>query len=204
MARKRSSGDVVLQMVVAYNSQDPEQPPEVMPEYGNNFAPVIGHIIGNWALLEQEMELLTTALLKCNNVHEPDWQRRRFSQRWELLQDQWRTFASNDPRLSSEMFKINKDMRAGKHVRDNIAHKRISFGLSDKGPWIRFQNENRAFPWTKRYFLKDFTEVQKHLAGAVGRFFRLTKIEYAQHFSSQSKSLLQQLPNMDYLRFPIR
>jgi hypothetical protein len=204
MARKHRSGDVEMRLVVGHNSKNPDQPPEVMPGFGDNFAPIIGHIVATWSLLEQETDVLITSLLNFHKKSVPGWQRRGFSKRWELLQDEWTLFCHADQYLTSEMEQISRHLRAGKHIRDGIAHKRTSFGLSDRGPWIRFQNENRVFPWSKRHLMEDFVKARKQITEVVGRLFRLTMRDYAQHFPLPSKSLLQQLPDTGYLRFPTR
>lgn len=193
---------IQLALSVAYNSQNMRQPPTVMA-VPDDLHQIIGRIITQWALLEQEVDLLIMALLQANNISEPGWEKRQFIKRWRLLQQEWKTFIGENKELSIEMDEIGKEMRACKLIRDWIAHKRMFAGIYNDRPFMRFQNENTAFPWTKKYYNEDFIQASLHVSSAVGRIFRLTKLEYSPFFSSQSISLLRRLPNVDHLRFPM-
>jgi hypothetical protein len=200
----KKNNDTAFVFIVTSDSTNPEQPPEIMPgSLENNFAPIIGKIIGQWAVLEQEMEVLITALLKFRNGTLVGWQTCEFNRRWTLLQNEWILFIGSDQQLAHEMSEANKEMSIAKVVRDSFSHKRLILGIDEQGPWIRFQNKNSSFPWTKKHRHGDFQQIHRKIVLASGRLFRFTMLKYAQHFSSPSKLLLQRLPNMDYLRFPM-
>lgn len=199
--KKRDEGEIRL--VVAYNSEDPSQPPEIMVG-GNSdtFAPTLGKIVSHWSMLELETDLLITAILSYREDLDVSWKGRSFGRRWELLQDVWKDFASTEQFLLDEMHRANKSMKAARHVRNLIAHARMAFGVSNKGPWIRFRNRNPSFPWSKTYFQKEFDAVLLQIVDATGRIFRLTALDYASHFSKESLEILKFLPNMDHMRLP--
>lgn len=195
--------EVQIALVVAYDSQNPSQPPELMA-YDDSTFPMIGKVISKWSLLEQELHLLIHALLKKRSHQIPGWHKRGFNQRWTVLEEEWRFFAGASDELMTEWAIIDRQMRKTKLVRDGIAHSRIRLGINNAGQWVRFQNENRNFPWSKRYYANDLAETARVISDTTGRLFRFTVPRHASHFSSQSRSLLQQLPDMDSLRFPSR
>ncbi len=97
-----------MYLTVAYNSQDMSQPPQVM-SVPDELHPLIGRIITQWALLEQEVDLLTGALLDLNATSEPAWEKWQFIKRWRLFQQEWQKFIGDNRELADEMDKIGKD-----------------------------------------------------------------------------------------------
>jgi hypothetical protein len=195
--------EIQFALLVGSNSQDPTQPPSLLT-YSDNLYPGLGRIIAQWALLEQEVHFLIHALLKHAGRRTPGWVRQPFNQRWKLLRKEWEVFAASELELVTEMTEIHTEMHRGKVVRDGIAHGRIRLGMNDEGQWVRFQSDNRTFPWTKRYYMPDLDDALGNINNAVGRLFRLMMLDYAKHFSPQSISLLQQLPDTAHLRFSKR
>ncbi|RYG56568.1 MAG: hypothetical protein EON56_03905 [Alphaproteobacteria bacterium] len=55
--------------VIAYDSTNLENPPKIagVPD---NFYPLLGRIVTQWAIMEQEAEVLTVALLETNRTSE--------------------------------------------------------------------------------------------------------------------------------------
>lgn len=196
------SSDLRLALLVAYNTERPEQPPS-LAIYDDDLHPVIGRIITQWAMMEQEAQMLTTALLSYHSKTVAGWERRSFDKRWDLLTDEWSAFAAGHPELLTEFKEITADMRAGKIVRDGLAHKRIRAEITKRGKCIRFSHDAVAFPWSRQYYLADIQSALGRTSSALGRLYRLMDIELAPHFSSQSRSLLRQLPDMDPVRFPM-
>ena len=197
-----SNGPIQLAFGIASNSTDPRQPPEIMM-VPDEFYPLLGRIIINWSIMEQEMEVLTAALMAANATSNPGWRRLQFKKRWEFLQEQWALFAAGEQELLTEMTEISSEVAKGKFIRNNVAHKRIAPGMDDKGAFLRFQNENTAFPWTKRFYQHDLAVALFATTSAAGRLFRLTNLDFAQFLSSSSISLLQRLPDMGHLRLPM-
>ncbi|WP_284315790.1 hypothetical protein [Labrys miyagiensis] len=196
------NGPVNLALLVAYNSTDPNQPPQLMT-VPDEFYAILGRIIINWSIMEQEMEVLVASLMAANGTSNPRWIKLSFTQRWPFLQSEWARFASSDKALMDEMSGIKADVMTAKFLRDCIAHKRISPGIDDKGNFLRFQNENKNFPWTKRFYEADLSVACLAAIKASGRLYRLTNLDHAQFFSPQTISLLQRLPDMSHLRFPM-
>jgi len=197
-----SNGPVQLALVVAYDSTNPRQPPELIT-VPDEFYPLLGKIIIKWSTMEQEMVVLLASTMAANNTANPGWRRLPFKKRWEFLEQEWAKFADCEKELLVEMAAIARDVGNAKYIRNCIAHKRIAPGLDDKGAFLRFENENRAFPWTKRFYQTDLTVALLAAISAGGRLFRLTNLDKAQFFSSQSISLLQRLPDMGHLRLPM-
>lgn len=200
-SKKRDEGE--MRLIVAYNSENPSQPPEIMVGGSSDtFALTLGKIVSHWSMLELETDLLITAILSYREDSDVSWKGRPFGRRWERLQDIWKDFASSEQFLLDEMHRANKSMKAARHVRNQIAHARMAFGVSNNGPWIRFRNRNPSFPWSKTYFQKEFDAVLLQIVDATGRIFRMTALDYASHFSKESLDVLKLLPNVDHIRLP--
>lgn len=192
-----------LGLIVATNSSDPSRPPELC-NVNDDFFPLVGRIILNWGLLEQEANILIEAIARYTEIEiSNSWKKFPFSKRWDILQTVWHDFVDENIELSSEMIAINSDMNKGKYIRDCLAHKHIAPGIDDRGPFLRFQNENKSFPWTKRFREADLASASLAIASANGRLFRITNLDYAQSFSPKSISILQKIPDTNYLRFPV-
>ena len=201
---KQTENDPEFHLVVAWNSTEPESPPQVISSFGDNFTPVVGKIIGQWSILEQELDLLISALLQARQAPAQGWQRGTFTKRFTLLQKEWKTFIAGSPGLSKEMADIVLEIERAKVVRDGICHKRILFGLGQSGPWIRFQNENSRVLWSQKYLQADFQTALLRIISACGKIFRLMHLEFAKHFSEADILLLKGLPETDSSRFPKR
>ncbi|MCK1386358.1 hypothetical protein [Bradyrhizobium sp. 21] len=203
-ARSKKRNEAELRMIVATNSQDPSQPPQIMTGGSSNeFAPAIGRIISSWSMLELETDILITAILLSRQDQDIKWRGRQFGRRWDCLHEMWRDFASTNRFLLDEMHRANKSVKAARHTRNQIAHSPMAFGVSDKGPWVRFRNRNPSFPWSKTYFAKELAAVEVQIVEATGRIFRFTARDYASHFPEESLQLLTILPNMDHVRLSV-
>jgi hypothetical protein len=197
-----SNGPVQLAMGVAWNSEDMRQPPEVMT-VPDEFHAIIGRIITQWGVLEQELEVITFSLMTFRGSVERGWHGLPFRKRWESFTDQWKAFASGNAELMGEFAEIVEEKNRGKYVRDCISHKRIAPGIADGRPFLRFQNENKGFPWTKKFHIEDLAVAGMAISSTAGRLFRLTNLDFVPFLSSESRSLLQRLPDMGHLRFPM-
>jgi hypothetical protein len=194
--------DFQIYHIIGSNSEDPRQPPELMPGFDDNFSPVVGRIVGHWSMLEQETDVLVWALLRNAEKNQAGWKRWGFSQRWKLLQTEWQSFAAEHDELIGEMAGIAKSVSICKVVRDHIAHTRVTYSMNDRGAFVRFQTGNRSFPWSKRYHLPDLDAVSLRLSNAVGQLFRLTNLQFSQFFKPESLALLSTLPDTQKTRYP--
>jgi len=188
-------------MAVGYDSADLSKPPQIMT-VPDQFMSSIGKIIVQWGILEQEMDILMTVTIPINKSLRPGWERLAFTKRWRAFKEEWAVFIAGDPPLTADFAQTEREMLSAKPLRDSFAHKRIFAGLEQDRPFLRFESENKTFPWSKRYYLEDFDDAARKISNASGRLYRLTNHKFAQHLPSQSKSILQRLPDVDYLRHP--
>lgn len=195
-------GTVNIFRAVAYDSTNPAQPPELMA-VPDEFYPIIGKLVIQWAVMEQETELLTSALLELNGTLEPGWQKRPFNKRWALFQTEFVKFAASEPGLIKEMKEIDRLVKLAKPVRDGLAHQRMLMGMDEGGNFLRFEVENKRYPWSRQYYHPDLHVALLGLIGAAGRIYRLMVNDHPTADALPGKSLLQRLPNMDHRRFPI-
>lgn len=192
---------VQLGHFIGYNDTDPTQPP-ILLRIPEEVYPLIGRVIGNWALLEQEMDSLIWAVCAALGVGRDH--RSEFSKRRKFLKDRWGEFAAGNEQMLKEMDGISSNIDQGKRLRDYLAHRRAFPGFDEKGPFIRFQTENKGLPWSKAFRDDDFAKAAGAIAIAAGRLYRLMDTAHGTaHFSFESKSLLQRLPRTDHLRFPM-
>jgi len=192
-----------IRLVVAYDSTNPHQPPELMA-VPDQFYTALGRVAVQWAVMEQEVHILTSALLDANGTVEPGWLRRPFTTRWKLLMAQFEQFASKAPELLGEMKEIERLKDLAKPIRDGLSHQRILSGLDDTGPFLRFELDNKHFPWSRQYHEEDIAKAAQSASAAAGRLFRMTNIDHPTAAALPGRSLLQRLPNMDHVRSPTR
>jgi hypothetical protein len=182
---------------------DKSAPPILSPTIHAQFYPAIGELIVQWALMEQNLNILVWALLTFNRTEEPGWKECGFDKRHDLLKAQWAKFSSGFSDLSKFLDSPNKSVRVGKVLRDSIAHKEMVLGFrTDGNHSVQFYNKTRTKQKSKPYHLSDFQEAISATNRAAGFFFRITDPSSAWPLPQPDIHRLRSLPNTDHLRLP--
>ncbi len=182
---------------------DKAAPPILMPPLDKSFFLLIGNLVAQWAVMEQHLNILLRALLTKNKTSVPNWHKRTFEKRFELLRAEWVKFSGDSKTLASFLNPTYQKIRAAKILRDGIAHKEIVFGIgTDGNHCIQFYNYSRAKQKSKKYYTVDFREAIRCALEASGELYWITDAGSVWPLPSQDTQTLRSLPDMDRYRFP--
>ncbi len=187
----------------ALQVSDKSEPPILLPSLDESLFAPIGKLIANWAVMEQQLNILLWALITHNTTNEPGWQKRPFTKRWELLKAEWATLAASSATLGKFIDPAHAAIRKAKVLRHSISHKDMIFGAHEtRGQFIRFFNETRTKQKSKPYFVSDFIEASVAAREAAGWLAWPTDPNSAWPLPSRETQILRSLPNTDHLRIP--
>lgn len=182
---------------------DKSSPPILFPTVPSTFFHAIGALVTQWAVMEQEMNILIRALHSANKTDLPGLTNAPFEKKFDTFRQQWALFTKDIPDLESFASNTIASIQKGRVLRNDISHREMVLGMRmDGNHFVQFYNTIRYKQKSKPYYVTDFLDAAKHAEKAAGWMVWVTESDSVWPLSESAANRLRQLPNMDLHRLP--